>query len=147
MIKVLQADLKQAMKDKDTIKRNLLQVVISKVNSVAKDKKVDMLPENEEIAVIQSVLKQNNESLEAFKKGGRADLVAQATREIEILMTYLPKQLTENEITEIVKNVISRVVPNATSQDKGKVMKAVMPELKGKADGKLVDKIVTSLLK
>ena len=90
-------------------------------------------------------LKQRKDSLEEFKNAGREDSVKQLEKEIEVVQSYLPKQLSEDEVKDIVQETINEV--GATSKaDFGKVMGAVMPKLKGKADGKLVNETVKSLL-
>ena len=104
----------------------------------------DLSPE-EEIAVLSRELKQRKDSLEEFKNAGREDSVKQLEKEIEVVQSYLPKQLSEDEVKDIVQETINEV--GATSKaDFGKVMGAVMPKLKGKADGKLVNETVKSLL-
>lgn len=97
------------------------------------------------IEIIAKQLKQKKDAIEEFKKGDRQDLVDETEKEIEILLQYLPKQLSEDEIRVIVKETIEK--HNASSpKDMGKVMGALMPKMKGKADGKLVSKIVKELL-
>ncbi len=103
------------------------------------------LTEEEEITVLAREVKQYKDSLLEFKKAGREDLVNKLQSEIQILSAYLPEQLTEEELVDVIKQVISEV--GATSKaDMGKVMTAVMPKVKGKTDGSLVNKLVIQLL-
>ena len=95
--------------------------------------------------IISKQLKERRNSIEDFKKGDRQDLVDQTNEEIEILLNYLPKQLSEEELKEIVKEAIEEV--NAKSmKDIGTIMKTVMPKIKGRADGNLVNKIIKEIL-
>jgi len=103
------------------------------------------LTEEEELTVLTREVKQHKDSLLEFKKAGRDDLVDKLQNEIQILNTYLPEQLTEEELANVVKQVISEVGA-ASKADMGKVMSAVMPKVKGKADGSQVNKLVAQLL-
>lgn len=103
------------------------------------------LTADEEVSVLSRELKQRKESLAEYEAANRPDSVAQLNQEIAVVEKYLPKQLSADEVTKVVKDVIAQV--NASSsRDFGKVMGAVMPKLKGKADGKLVNSTVKSLL-
>jgi uncharacterized protein YqeY len=136
----LKEDLKQAMKDKDTIKKGVLQLVITAINNAAKIKKAD-LDESEMLALIQKELKQTNEALEMFKKGNREDLVKESEIKVQILNSYLPKQMDETEI----ESVIRKALAENTISNKGELMKIIMPIFKGKADGKLVNQVVSKI--
>jgi hypothetical protein len=140
----LTEDMKTAMKAKDAVRLSTIRMV----NSVIKNKEIDQrheLSDEDVVAVISSSLKQRKDSIEQFKAGGRQDLVDKEEAEVAILMSYLPQQLTENEIREIVKSAVAET--SATSaKDMGKVMKVIMPKTKGKADGGLVNKVVKELL-
>lgn len=136
----LKEDLKQAMKDKDTIKKGVLQLVITAINNAAKVKKAD-LEESEMLALIQKELKQTNEALEMFKKGNRDDLVKESEIKVQILNSYLPKQMDETEI----ESVIRKALAENTISNKGELMKIIMPIFKGKADGKLVNQVVSKI--
>ena len=99
------------------------------------------LSENDELTVLSREVKQRKDSLHEFDKAGREDLVDKLRTELTYVELYLPKQLSEEELTEIVKETISEI--GATSKaDMGKVMAALMPKVKGKADGSLVNKLV-----
>jgi uncharacterized protein YqeY len=107
--------------------------------------KREKLNENEIIAIIASNLKKVEESLDIFIKGQRPDLADKAKKEIEIIKEYLPEQLSEEEIKKVAKGIILKF-NFKSSKDIGLVMREIMPQLKGKADGKLVNKIVRDLL-
>lgn len=142
----LMDDMKSAMRQKEEGKVKL--AVIRMVRAAIKQTEIDSkteLEDNDIMALIAKEVKMRRESIEEFKKGNRDDLVAKNEEEIEILLTYLPKQLTEAEVENIVKEAIEEI--GATSQkDMGKVMALIMPKVKGRADGKMVNTIVKNLL-
>lgn len=141
---LLVQDLKTAMKDGDTASKNAIQMARSAVLQVEKDTKVT-LDDNGIVEIIAKEVKKRVDTLPDFEKSGRQDLIDNLKAEIDVLKKYLPQQLSENEIEEIVNKVISS--SGATSaKDIGKVMQALMPETRGKADGKLVSQIVKKLL-
>ncbi len=140
----LQQDLKESLKKKDTIRLNTVRSIINAI----KNKEIDLrkeVSEEEIYAILNTLAKQRRESIEQYEKGGRQDLVDQEKRELEIILEYLPEQLSNEEIGKIVKETIEEVGAS-TMKDLGKVMKAVMPKVKGRADGKKVNEIVRSLL-
>jgi uncharacterized protein YqeY len=137
-------DLTQAMKSGDTIKRDTLRFLLSSVKN-AEGAKLESLDEGEVLSVISKEVKRHLESIDAFKKGERADLVAKEEAELKILQSYLPAQMSRNDIVKAAKEVITEVGA-AGPGDKGKVMQQLMPKLKGKADGKLINDVVTELL-
>ena len=140
----LMNDLKEAMKDKDIIRKNTVQMVRSSVLQYEKDNKVELDDEGV-IEVIAKELKKRRDVLPEYEKSGRDDLIGDIKREIEILLAYLPKQLTREELETIVKDAIAQV--GATSmKDMGKIMAAVMPQTKGRADGKTINEIVKGIL-
>ena len=130
----LTEDMKQAMKDKEAGKLRLS--VIRMVRAAIKNVEIDTKAELAEEDVI---------AIEEFKKGQRDDLVAQLEQEIEVLLPYLPQQLTEAEVREIVTEAVA-IAGATSSKDMGKVMAVLMPKVKGRADGKLVNNIVRELL-
>lgn len=140
----LAEDLKQAMKDRDKIRLSVLRMV----RSALKNQEIERgqaLTDEDTLAVLQKELKQRRDSLEAFQQASRSDLAEQATQEIDILNEYLPKQLTSDELTELVSEVIQSV--GATSKaDIGKVMGQLMPKIRGRADGKAAQAVVQKLL-
>jgi len=140
----LNDDMKQAMKNKQKEKLTVIRMVKAALQNEG-IKLQHTLTEEEEITVLAREVKQYKDSLLEFKKAGREDLVNKLQSEIQILSAYLPEQLTEEELVDIIKQVISEV--GATSKaDMGKVMTAVMPKVKGKTDGSLVNKLVIQLL-
>ena len=141
----LMEDLKYSMKNKDTIRKNTITMIRAAIKQKEVDDKVE-LDDDGIIEIISKQLKEKKNAIEDFKKGQRQDLVEQTEKEMEILLEYLPKQLSEDEIREIVADTIKEV--NATSmKDMGLVMKSVMPKVKGRADGNTVNKIVREILK
>ena len=108
-------------------------------------KNKNTLDDSEVLEILQKQVKQRRESLESFENAGRNDLAEKEQTELDILSVYLPKQLSDDEITAEVQSAIASSGASAKA-DAGKVMKEVMPRLKGKADGKRINKIVMSLL-
>lgn len=139
----LQEDLKQSMLAKDELKTSVLRLLLSAINyyEIGKGGAGYNATDEDVLAVLQSEAKKRRESIEQFKAGNRLDLVDKETKELEILQTYLPAQMGEEEIKTLVKEAITQT--GATSMaDMGRVMGALMPKVKGKADGGLVNKIV-----
>ncbi len=140
----LMEDLKAAMKDKDIIRKNTVQMVRSAVLQFEKDNLTELDDEGV-LDVIARELKKRRDVLPEYEKSGRDDLIADIKKEIETLLAYLPKQLTTEELEEIVTAAIAEV--GATSmKDMGKIMAAVMPKTKGRADGKMINAIVKEKL-
>lgn len=135
-------DLKNAMKAGDSAKRDTLRMVDSMVKNaeIEKMKKEDGLSDEEILEVISRAVKQRKDSLAQYESGGRADLAEKEKKEIEILMEYLPKQMGEDEIRAIVKEVIAGAGVSGKAEI-GKIMGPLMGRLKGQADGSLVKKI------
>src|SRR5690625_945526 len=141
LLERLNDDMKQAMKAKDKEKLSVIRLVKASLQNEAIHLGIDTLREEDELTILSRELKQRNDSLKEFKNAGRDDLVEKIEKEIEILQVYMPKQLTDEELEEIVKETIAEV--NATSKKEfGKVMGAIMPKVKGKADGASVQKLV-----
>ena len=136
--------LKQAMKSGDTVKRDTLRMLIASVKN-AEIAKQAALTDSDVLGVISKDVKRHQESIDAFKKGNRADLVAKEEAEMVILQAYLPKQMSREEVMAAAKEVIGAVGAKGPG-DKGKVMQQLMPSLKGKADGKVINDVVTELL-
>ena len=140
----IQIDMYEAMKLGDKNKSATLRTALAKL----KDKKIDKqdeLSDNDEIKVLQMLVKQRKESIELYQKGDRPDLADLETNEMEILKNYLPKMMDENEIKNIVKTVIDEV--GATSMaDMGKIMPEVMKRGKGLIDGKSAQKFVNEII-
>ena len=140
----LMADLKTAMKEKDKLRKDVITMVRASVKQKEVDERVEL--EDADIEnIISKQLKEKKASIEEFKKGNRDDIVEKTNDEIEILLEYLPEQLSDEELKEIIKKVIDE--NNITSmKDIGLLMKNVMPLVKGKADGKQVNVIAKELL-
>mgnify|MGYP001275064058 FL=1 len=141
----IKADMYTAMKSGDKEKANTLRNVISKL----KDKQIEKreaLSVEEEIKILQILVKQRKESIELYEKGGRSELVAIEKQERDIINSYLPKMMSEDAIKDIVKNVIDSTGAS-TMSDMGKVMPEVMRQGKGLIDGKTAQKLVSEMLK
>jgi uncharacterized protein YqeY len=142
--KKLSDDLKQAMRDGDTVRRDTLRLLIASVNN-AEIAKQSALTDADVLGVVAKEVKRHQESIDAFKKGNRADLVSKEEAEMAVLWGYLPEQMTRDEIMAAAREVITAVGAKGMG-DKGKVMQQLMPRLKGKADGKEINDVVTELL-
>ena len=140
----LMEDLKVAMRDKDVIRKNTVQLVRSGVLQVEKDKRVE-LDEQGVLDVIATEVKKRRDVLPEYEKGGRDDMVETLRQEIDVLLGYLPEQLSVEEVEEIVAAAIAETGA-ASMKDMGKVMAAVTPKTKGRADGKVVNEIVKARL-
>jgi len=139
-LKKIQADLIIAMKSKDKVKMRTLRSMLSKLKLKKIELKED-LSEKQEINVINKELKNRKESFTTYSDAGRNDLAKEEKEEMDIIKTYLPKELDESKIIEIVKEVIKETGAG-TIKDMGKVMKPVMEKVAGRADGKIVQTIV-----
>ena len=140
----LEADLRQAMKDRDNVKRSVLRLLLAAIKN-AEIAKRDSLDNPDILGIVAREVKQRNESIEAFKQGDRQDLVAQEEAEMAVLKEYLPRQLSREEVIIEARQVIEEVGAQGP-RDKGKVMSRIMAQLKGKADGREINEIVTELL-
>ena len=141
----VQADMYAAMKSGEKEKTNTLRSVLSKL----KDKEIEKresLSNEEEIKILQTLVKQRKESIDLYEKGERPELVAIEKQEINIINSYLPKMMSSDDIKDIVKNVIDSSGANSMS-DMGKVMPEVMKQGKGLIDGKTAQKFVSEMLK
>lgn len=140
----LTEDMKQAMKGKDKLRLSVIRMV----RAAMKNQEIDSqnpLTEDDVIAIVRRELKQRRDSLLAFESAGRTDLADEAKAEISVLLAYLPQQLSESEVRSLVEESISTVGAKGKS-DIGKVMADIMPKIRGRADGKMVQQIVQSLL-
>jgi len=136
---LLMNDLKQAMKDKDTIRKNAIQMARSAILQVEKDQRKE-LNEDEMLEVMMKQVKQRKDALVEFKKSGREDLIANLDREIEVLMSYLPQQLSDEELESIIKDTISSL-GISSMKEIGKLMGAVIPKVKGRADNRRINEL------
>ena len=140
----LSDDLKQAMREGDALKRNAIRMLTAAIHNteIARQAKLE---DSDILGVIAKEVKQRRESIEAFKQGNRQDLVDKEQAELAVLQEYLPEQLTRDEIVEAVRKVITEVGATGPS-DKGKVMPKLMAQLKGRADGREINEVVSELL-
>jgi uncharacterized protein YqeY len=143
--KQLLTDLKAAMKAKDKVCKSTITLIRAAILQEEKDKQIDDLEDSDIEAIISKQYKQRKDSLKEFEKAGRDDLIEQTKAEMAIIEDYLPKQLSPDEIGTIVEDTIQEIGAESM-KDMGKVMKAIMPKVKGKADGKVVNQIVREKL-
>lgn len=143
----LQEELKQSMLAKDALRTSVLRMLLSALNyyEIQKGGAGYEATDEDVLAVIAKEAKQRKDSIEEFNKANRPELVEKEEKELEMLQVYLPQQMSEEQIREIVKQTISEIGA-ATAADIGKVMGALMPKVKGKADGSLVSRIVRESL-
>lgn len=141
----IQSDLKEAIKGGDSFTKDVLRLIVSEMkNKIINDRK-EVLSEDDVLAVLKKNIKSRKDSIEQFVKGGREDLAERERKEVMLLEKYMPEQMSEEQIAEIVKSVVSGMDP-AESKNFGLVMKKVMSELNGQADGSLVGAIVKKTL-
>lgn len=140
----LTSDLKQAMREGDKVKRSVIRLVMSAIGN-AEIAKQAVLEDGDILGIIAKEVRQRQESVEAFKQGNRPDLVAQEEAELAVLNQYLPQQFTREEIIAEARHIIDEVGARGPA-DKGKVMPKLITQLKGKADGREINAIVTELL-
>lgn len=137
-------DMKNAMKDKDTIKKNTIQMARAAVLQIEKDNQIT-LDDDGIIDVIAKEVKKRRDVLPEYEKSGRQDLIDGLKAEVDVLLKYLPQQLTEEELEVLVRQAVDETGA-VSAKDMGKVMQAVMPKVKGKADGKMINMIVKKIL-
>lgn len=142
----LQDELKQSMLAKDEFKTSVLRLLISSINYFEIQKGIGYEATDEDvISIIQREIKQRNDSIEQYNKGNRRDLAEKEEKELQFLQTYLPEQMSEEEIRKLVDEAVSQTNAKAINE-MGKVMGVLMPKIKGKADGSLVSRIVKEKL-
>lgn len=141
----LRSDLRDAMRAKDAPRRNTIRMVEAAIKNAEIDKRGKELAESDILAILQRQVKQRRESIEQFEKGGRDDLADKERVEIAIIEQYLPTQLSRDEVEARARAVIEQVGASGPG-DRGKVMGLLMRELRGEADGSLVNAVVGALL-
>ena len=141
----IESDFKETMRAKDAARLSTLRMLKSAIQYYKIEKKQEKLTDGDVTAVIKKQIKQRQDSIDGFEKGGRADLVDKEKAELAILKSYLPEELSQTQIEEIVKAVIAEVGAT-TKADMGKVMKAVQAKTAGRADNRLVSQIVSAHL-
>jgi uncharacterized protein YqeY len=140
----LNQDLKEALKAKDEVKLRTVRMLLAAIKNFEVEK-MGPATDEEIFQIMSKEIKKRQEAIEMYEKGGRPDLAQAEKQEIEVIQSYMPNQLSEEEIRELARKVISEM--NLKSpKDVGTAMKVIMPQVKGRADGKLVNKIVSELL-
>ena len=145
LYETIQADMYKAMKNNEKFKSSTLRIALAKL----KDKKIELredLSKNDEVKIIQNLVKQRKEAADIYEKNNRSELMKNEMNELEILSMYLPKMMSENELNTLIKEVISDTGATNMS-DMGKVMPEIMKRSAGKADGKMVQQIVSDFLR
>ncbi|GAA0457512.1 GatB/YqeY domain-containing protein [Alkalibacillus silvisoli] len=141
----LNEDMKQAMKNKEKDKLTVIRGIKSSLQNEAIKKKDEELTEEEELQVLTREVKQRKDSLQEFKEASREDLVDKTEQELALIETYLPEQLSDEDLRQVIEETIQEI--GVTSkQDIGQVMSAVMPKVKGKTDGSKVNQLVMQQL-
>ncbi|WP_026584460.1 GatB/YqeY domain-containing protein [Bacillus sp. J33] len=140
LLERLNEDMKQAMRNKEKEKLTVIRMIKASLQNEA-IKLGEELNEEQELTVLSREVKQRKDSLHEFEKAGREDLVEKIRTELQYVELYMPKQLTEEEVSKIVAETVAETGASSKA-DMGKVMAAIMPKVKGKADGSLVNKLV-----
>ena len=141
----LNNDLKQALRSGDTVRRSAIRLVLAAIKN-AEIARQAALTDGDILSIIAKEVRQREESIEAFRQGNRGDLVVQEEAEMAVLNEYLPRQMTRDEIIAEARRVIKEVGAEGPG-DKGKVMPKLIAQLKGKADGREINAVVTELLR
>lgn len=145
LLEQLNSDMKLFMKNREKDKLIVIRMVKASLQNEAIKLKKDSLTGDEELTVLSREIKQRKDSLHEFSKANRLDLVDKVQKEIDILDVYLPEQLSEEELQTIVKETITETGASSKA-DMGKVMSAIMPKVKGKADGAVINRLVSEQL-
>ncbi|RUM44300.1 MAG: GatB/YqeY domain-containing protein [Hydrogenimonas sp.] len=140
----LQADLKTAMKEKDTFKRDVIRFVMSAIKQIEVDERKELSDADIE-AILVKQIKQRNDAIDQFKDGGRDDLVEKNEKELEILRSYLPEPMSDDEVREILKEIIAETGAEGM-KDMGKVMGAAKAKIGSRAEGRVINQIAKELL-
>ena len=144
LYETIQSDMYEAMKTKDKLKASTLRMALAKL----KDKKIEKredLNENDEIKIIQNLVKQRKEAADIYEKNNRSELMENEMEELKILSLYLPKMMSEDELRALIESIISETGAK-NMNDMGKVMPEIMKRSAGQADGKMAQQIVSKLL-
>ncbi len=142
--KRLQNDLKEAMKQKDTFKRDVIRFVMSAIKQIEVDERKELSDSDIE-AILVKQIKQRNDAIQQFREGGRDDLVEKNEKELEILKSYLPEPMSEDEVREILKEIIEDTGAEGM-KDMGKVMGAAKSRIGSRAEGRVINQIAKELL-
>jgi len=141
----IENDIKEALKQKNLTKISTLRLLKSDIQNYKIEKKLKEAKDEDIFGIIQKQIKRHQDSIEQFTKGGREDLAQKEKAELEILRTYMPKALSEEELRILIKEIIQELQATG-KKDFGKVIKATIEKAKGRADGKSVSKIVGEFL-
>ena len=145
-IDVVRAAMVQAMKAKDKARKDSLSMLLSALKNAQIDKREAPLTEDEENAIVKKEIKQTKETLE-LAPADRADIREEAQARLAVYQEFAPEDLTEEQIAEVIKSVLAELgIENPAPSDKGKIMKTLMPKVKGKADGKVVNQVLAGIL-
>jgi uncharacterized protein YqeY len=137
-------ELKNAMKEKDSVKKNTVQMARAAILQVEKDNRIT-LDDDGIIDVIAKEVKKRRDVLPDYEKSGRQDLIDSLKAEVDVLLQYLPQQLSEEELEAIVRKAVQDTGA-ASAKDMGRIMQAVMPQVKGRADGKMINAMVKKII-
>lgn len=141
----IMADYKDAMKQKDAIKSSTLSFLRAELKNIAIDKQTQSLDDSDVITVIKKQTKQRLDSIEKFNAGGRSDLAEKEQKELAVLKSYLPEELTPQQLETIIEEAIAQTQASGP-KDMGKVMKEVMAKVAGKAENKIIGELVKAKL-
>lgn len=146
LIKTIREKLIKSIKDKNKTAKSEYSVLLSKLELAEKENKKELTIE-QEYAIVSKEIKQLNESLESSIQANRKDLIEENKIKIDLLLNFVPKQLSDVEILDVIEETLSELNINVPKKsDKGLIMKHLMPKLKGKADGKKINKLLTNML-
>ena len=141
----IRAEMVKAMKNKDKDRKETLSMLLAALKNKAIDKRADLTPE-EEFEVVKKEIKQTKETMD-LAPADRTDIIDQCKARLAVLSEFAPEEMSEGAIRAVIREVIAGLgIENPTGRDKGKIMKELMPKVKGKADGSLVNKLVGELL-
>ena len=144
ILQTLKDDLKTAMREKDTLKRDTIRLIMSAVKQIEVDERREV-SEDDLLKILQKAVKQREDAISFAKEGGRDDLIEANQKEIAILQNYLPKQLSDEKLNEEVKKIIEEIGASSM-KDIGKVMGIASKKLSGQADGKRINQVAKALL-
>lgn len=140
----MQAALKEAMQQKDALRRDVIRMGLNAIKQIEVDERRTLSAE-EAVAVLQKEVKKRRETIDEAHRAGREDIVQTETEQLAVLEVFLPKQMDRSEVEMLARQAIADTGA-ASAKDTGKVMAALMPQVRGRADGKLVNDVVRSLL-
>ena len=144
-IEFIRGEMMAAMKARDKKRKDVLSMLLTALKNKASDKREDLTTEEEDQIILKQI-KQTKETLE-MTPADRTDIIEECEYTIKVLEEYAPKMMSEDEITAVIKEVLSGLaIETPTAKDKGKIMKELMPRVKGKADGKVVNQVLASMM-